>query len=317
MEYYSALKRKSCKLWQHGWTLRAFILVQFSCSVVSDFLRPHGLQHARLPCPSPTPRACSNSCLLSQWCHPSISPSVLPFSSCLQSFPVPRSFQMSQFFTSCSQSMGASTSASVLPMNIQDWFPLGLTGLISSQSKGLSRVFSNTTAQTRWLGDQKSRMWRGQEGIILNEISQTEEDTLWSLLYLESKKPSKLPQTQRKRDWICGYQRWSLLLGRKAMTNLDSVLKSRDITLPTKVAIVKTVVFPGIMYRCESWTIKKAERWRMDVFELWWQRRLLRVLWTARRSNHSILKEINPEYPLEGLMLKLQYFGHLMQETTL
>ena len=96
------------------------------------------------------------------------------------------------------------------------------------------------------------------------------------------------------------------LLGRKAMTNLDSILKSRDITLPTKVHIVKAVVFPVVMYGCESWTVKKAEHQRIDVFELWCWRRLLRVPWTARRSNQSILKEINPEYSLEGLMLKLK-----------
>ena len=105
-----------------------------------------------------------------------------------------------------------------------------------------------------------------------------------------------------------------LLLGRKAMTNQDSVLKSRDITLPAKVCIVKAMVFPVVMYRCESWTIKKAECWRIDAFKLWCWRRLLRVRWAAGRSNHSILKEINPEYSLEGLMLKLklQYFDHLM-----
>ena len=105
-----------------------------------------------------------------------------------------------------------------------------------------------------------------------------------------------------------------LLLGRKAMTNLDSSLKSRDITLPTKVHIVKAIVFPVVMYRCESWTIKKAEHQRIDTFELWCWRRLLRVPLTARGSNQSILKEISPEYSLEGLMLtlKLQYFGHLM-----
>ena len=104
-----------------------------------------------------------------------------------------------------------------------------------------------------------------------------------------------------------------LLLGRKAMTNLDSILKSRDITLPTKIRLVKAMVFPVVMYGCESWTIKKFKR--IDAFKLWCWRRLLRVLWTARRSNQSILKEINPEYSLEGLMLKLklQYSGHLMQ----
>ena len=105
-----------------------------------------------------------------------------------------------------------------------------------------------------------------------------------------------------------------LLLGRKFMTNLDSILKSRDITLPTKVHLVKSMVFPVVMYGCESWTIKKAEHWRIDAFELWFWRRLLRVPWTTRRSNQFILKEINPEYSLGGLMLKLklQYFGHLM-----
>ena len=105
-----------------------------------------------------------------------------------------------------------------------------------------------------------------------------------------------------------------LLLGRKVMTNLDSILKSRDITLPTKVHLVKAMVFQVVMYGCESWTIKKAEHRRIDAFELWCWRRLLRVLWTVRRSNQSILKEINPEYSLEGLMLKLKlrYFGHLM-----
>ena len=97
------------------------------------------------------------------------------------------------------------------------------------------------------------------------------------------------------------------------MTNLESVLKSRDITLPTKVHLIKAMVFPVVLYGCESWTIKKAEHRRIDAFELWHWGRLLRVPWTARRSNQSILKEISPEYSLEGLMLKLQYFGHLMQ----
>ena len=105
-----------------------------------------------------------------------------------------------------------------------------------------------------------------------------------------------------------------LLFGRKAMTNLDSILKSRDITLPTNVHIIQAMVFPIVMYRCESWTINKTEHWRIDAFELWCWRRLLRIHWTARKSNQSILKEINPEYLLGGLMLKLrfQYFSHLM-----
>jgi len=121
-------------------------------------------------------------------------------------------------------------------------------------------------------------------------------------------------------DGNCSHEvKRPLLLGRKVMTNLDSILKSRDITLLTKVHLVKAMVFPVIVYGCESWTIKKAERQRTDAFELWCWRRLLRVSWTARRSNKSILKEISPEYSLEGLMLKLklQSFGHLMQRTDL
>ena len=105
-----------------------------------------------------------------------------------------------------------------------------------------------------------------------------------------------------------------LLLGKKVMTNLDRILKSRDVTLPTKICLVKAMIFPVVIYRCESWTIKKAEGRRIDAFELQYWRRLLRVPWTARRSNQSILKEINPEYSLKGMMLKLklQYFGYLM-----
>ena len=119
-------------------------------------------------------------------------------------------------------------------------------------------------------------------------------------------------------DGNCSHEiKRRLLLGRKAMTNLGSILKSRDITFPTKVCLVKAMVFPVVMYGCESWSIKKAEHWRIDAFELWCWRRLLRVPWTARRSNQSILKEISPEYSLDGLMLKLkfQYFGHLMWRT--
>ena len=121
--------------------------LQFSCSVMSDSLQPHGLQHARPSCPSPTPGVYSNSCPLCQWCHPTISSSVIPFSSHLQSFPASESFQMCQPFTSGGQSIGVSASTSVLPVNIQDWFPLRWTGWISLQSKGLSKVFSNTTVQ--------------------------------------------------------------------------------------------------------------------------------------------------------------------------
>ena len=137
----------------------------FIHSVVSDSAT-HGLQHTRLPCPLPSPRACSNSCPLSQWCHPTISSSVVPFSPCLQSFLASGSVLISQLFTSRSQSIGASTSASVLPMKIQDWFPLGLTGLISLLSKGLSRVYNTTVQKHQFFGAWPSlqphshiRMW--------------------------------------------------------------------------------------------------------------------------------------------------------------
>ena len=114
-------------------------------------------------------------------------------------------------------------------------------------------------------------------------------------------------------DGDCSHEnKRRLLLGRKVMTNLDSILKRRDITLLTKVTIVKAMVFPVVMYGCESWILKKTEHRRMDAFKLWCWRRLLRVPWRAKRSNQSILKEINPDYSLEGLMLKVQYFGHLM-----
>ena len=133
------------EIWCLNWSIPPCLSpirsVQFSCPVMSDSLRPHGLQHTRLPCPSPTPRVCPSS-PLNWWCHPTISSSVVPFSSHLQSFPASGSFLMSQFFASGGQRIGTWASASVLPMNVQDWFPLGLTDLISLQSKRLSRVFS-------------------------------------------------------------------------------------------------------------------------------------------------------------------------------
>ena len=142
--------------------------------------------------------------------------------------------------------------------------------------------------------------------ITLWEIDGETIETVTDFIFLGSKITA---------DGDCSHEiKWCLLLGRKAMTHLDSILKSRDISLPTKVHLVKAMVFPVVMYGCESWTEKKAECQRIDAFELWCWRRLLRVPWTARRSNQSILKEINPEYSSEGLMLKLklQYFGYLM-----
>ena len=139
----------------HCFTTRSS--VQFSRSVISDSLRPYGLQHARPPCPSPTPGVYSESCPLSRWCHPTISSSVVPFSSCPQSFPASGSFPMSQLFASGGQNIRVSASTSVLPMNTQDWSPLGWTGWISLQSKGFSRVFSNTTVQNhQFFGTQLS-----------------------------------------------------------------------------------------------------------------------------------------------------------------
>ena len=149
-------------LWGHGrshWTTFqiSYCKLLYSCSVMSNSLRPHGLQHARPPCPLLCPRVCSNSCPLNQWCHPTILSSVIPFSSCLQSFPASGSSPMNRFFASGGQSIGTSVSESVLPMNIQDRFPLGWTGLISLLFKGLSRVYTSTTVQKhQFFGTQTS-----------------------------------------------------------------------------------------------------------------------------------------------------------------
>ena len=143
----------------------------------------------------------------------------------------------------------------------------------------------------------------------------SEKEMLCDIPYMENLKRNT-NELIYKTDGDCSHEiRRRLLLGRKVTSNLDSILKSRDITLPTKVRLVKVMVFPVVMYGCESWTIKKAEHQRTDGFELWYWRRLLRVPWTARRSNQSILKEISTGCSLEGLMLKLrlQYFGHLMR----
>ena len=153
--------------------------VQFSHSVVSDSLRPHESQHARPPCPSPTPGVHSNSCPSSWWCHPSISSSVLPFSSRLQSFPATGSFPVSWLFTSGSQRIGASASASALPMNIQGWFPLGWTGLISLQSLGLSRVFSITTVQKhQFFSTQLSFWWLSHVQLLVTPWTVAHQSTL-------------------------------------------------------------------------------------------------------------------------------------------
>ena len=147
MSYISHIYLKLKLIWNWFFHRLQFSSVQFSHSVVSDSLWPHESQHARPPCPSPTLGVHSNSCPLSQWCHPAISSSVVPFSSCPQSLPASGSFPMSHLFTWSVQSIGVSASASVLPVNTQDWFPLEWTGWIFLQSRGLSRVFSNTTVQ--------------------------------------------------------------------------------------------------------------------------------------------------------------------------
>ena len=143
---------------KYTWLLLPVTCLLFSRSVVSNSLQPHGLQHARLPCPPLSPGACSNSCPLSQWCHPTISSSVIPFSSHLQSFPASGSFPVSGPFASGGQSIGASASASLFPKNIQGWFPLGLTGLIL-QYKGLSRVFLSTIIQNHQFFGSQSSLW--------------------------------------------------------------------------------------------------------------------------------------------------------------
>ena len=150
----AAMKLKTLGPWKKSYDKPAAVL---NCSVLSDSLQPHGLQHTRIPCPSRSPGTCSNSCPLYWWCHPTISSSAIPFSSCIQSFPASGSFPMIQLFVSGGQSIRASASTSVLPMNTQDWSPLGWTSWISLQSKGLSRVFSNTTVQKhQFFGTQLS-----------------------------------------------------------------------------------------------------------------------------------------------------------------
>ena len=194
----------------------------------------------------------------------------------------------------------------------------------------LWREISTTSGMTTLMAESKeelkSLLMKVKEdsekaGLILNiqkmKVMASSPITLWQTdgETMETVADFILGGSQITADDDCSHEiKRRFLLGRKVMTNLDSIFKSRDITLPTKVRLVKAMVFPVVMYRCESWTIKKAERQRIDAFELWCWRRFLRGPWTARRSNQSILKEISPGCSLEGLMLKLklQYFGHLM-----
>ena len=186
---------------------------------MSRSLRPHGLQHARLSCPSPTPRAYWNSCPKSWWWHPTISASIVPFSSCFQYFPASGSFQMSQFFTSGSQSIGVSTSALVLPMNVQDWFPLGWTGWISLQAKGLSRVFSNTVGTTVQKG-------RTKEPLDENE---REGKSLLKLNIWKTKIMASGPITSWQIDGEQWKQWKTLFLGlQKSLQMMTAAMKLKD-----------------------------------------------------------------------------------------
>ena len=219
--------------------------IQFSRSVMSDSLWPHEPQHAKPHCPSPTPRVLPNPCPLSWWCHPTISSSVLPFSSCPQSLPASESFPMSQLFAPGGQSIGVSASASVLPVNTQDWSPLGWTGWISLQSKGLSRVFSNTTVQKhQFFGAQPSSQsdshihtWPLEKRNLplpslptVNILCADLQSILPKNTFYNLQRYSKIPV-----DDDCSHEiKRCLLLGRKAATNPQSMLKSKDNILPTK-----------------------------------------------------------------------------------
>ena len=191
-----------------------FSSVQFSRSVVSDSLWPHESQHAKPPCPSPTPGVHSNSHPSSQWCHPAMSSSVVPFSSCPQSLPASGSFPMSQLFARGGHSTRVSALASVLPKKSQDWSPSEWTGWISLQSKGLSRVFSNTTAQKHQFFSAQPQneimpfavTWMDLKGIMLGEISQRKISTVWYHLYVNYKKYNKLVNETNKKKQTCKHR---------------------------------------------------------------------------------------------------------------
>ena len=207
-------------------------------------------------------------------------------------------------------------------MNIQDWFPLGWTGWISLQSKGLSRIFNTTVQKLSFLyGSTLISIHDYWENHRKTKIMASGPITSWEIdgetgETVETVADFILGGSKFTADGDCSHEmKRSLLLGRKVMTSLDSILKSRDFTLPTKVCLVKAMVFLVVMYRCESWTVRKAEHRRIDAFKLWCWWRVLRVPWTSRRSIQSILK-ISPGSSLKLMLkLKLQHFGQLMQRT--
>ena len=254
-----------------------FLNLLFSCSVVADSLWPHGLQHAKFPYTSLTPGVCSNLCLLSWSCHPTFSSSVAPFSSCPQSFPASGCLFWQILYNSLKLKMRMTCK---FPSYSQIFWLLSQFPL----------YYKNINAK---IMDLQFLKW-----LFLNVV-------LIFLFYLCSL------NFENYQQWIIVTWRFSLFLPILHLRYYYFLYSS----MSTKFHLVKAMVFPVVMYGCESWTIKKAKHQRIDAFELWCWRRLLRVPWTARRSNQSILKEISRGCSLEGLMLKrkLQYFGQLMQ----
>ena len=294
------------------------ILLLFSHSVVSASLWPHGLQHCMLPCPSPSPQVYLNSCPSSRWWHPTISSSVIPFSSCPQCFPASGSFPVSQFFTSGGQSIGASASALALPINIQSWFPLGLTGLISLQSKGLSGVFSSTTVR-------KHPFFKVHHHDDIRTQSTVHAITLWERTHFEDVLPQDhlLHSFPSPPTWS-HQQGLPHLTGQLAPTSSSHGHQSRvvlsvpyspmsgQLPVPTHslspaqgqgslsppALLPSSNVFQGYFLPPPSWFSRgpvflklshtpttSAECQGMDAFKTWCWRRLLKVPWTPRRSN--------------------------------
>ena len=290
-------------------TGRKFSSVQFGRSVMSDSLWPHELQHARPPCPSPTPGVHPNPCPSSPWCHPTISSSVVPFSSCPQSFPASGSFQMSQLFTSGGQSIGVSASASVLPMNIQDWSPLGWTGWLSLQSKGLSRVFSNTT-EFFYRGGQFHRLMsrRGMPAILRKRWGFPGIGRLptfwhlWSTLELSW------------CLWVCHLACWCVTMGIYWGSAAAAAAKSLQLCLTLcnpRDGSPPGSTIPGILQaRTLEWfaiSFSKAWKWKVKVKSLS-RVRLLATPWTAAYQAPLSLGFSRQKY-WSGVPLPSPYWG--------